>query len=159
MNMENFITVYPSRVFQIRNELLKVLGNEKCDIFFDSVCLFHPKSDNYLVSYRFYPLNPMQTFFKITGWMPCEFLSITVISCIIENNYFHSKSTKKGSNIWIEWQRSARPTAPTQFSISMLFRGGKYRLAFRFTGHAAFWDLMDCQNWVVEPWKKNSFTL
>ena len=38
MNMENFITGYPSREFQIREELLKVLGKEKYNIFFDSVC-------------------------------------------------------------------------------------------------------------------------
>jgi hypothetical protein len=38
MNMENFITGYPSREFQIREELLKVLGKKKYDIFFDSVC-------------------------------------------------------------------------------------------------------------------------
>ena len=37
MNMENFITGYPSREFQIRDELLKVLGKEKYDVFFDSV--------------------------------------------------------------------------------------------------------------------------
>ena len=37
MNMENFITGNPSREFQIREELLKVLGKEKYDIFFDSV--------------------------------------------------------------------------------------------------------------------------
>ena len=37
MNMENFITGYPSREFQIRAELLKVLGKEKYDVFFDSV--------------------------------------------------------------------------------------------------------------------------
>jgi hypothetical protein len=35
--MENFITGYPSREFQIREELLKVLGKEKYDIFFESV--------------------------------------------------------------------------------------------------------------------------
>ena len=37
MNMENFITGYPSREFHIREELLKVLGKEKYDVFFDSV--------------------------------------------------------------------------------------------------------------------------
>jgi hypothetical protein len=37
MNMENFITGYPSREFQIRDELLKVIGKEKYDVFFDSV--------------------------------------------------------------------------------------------------------------------------
>lgn len=42
MNMENFITGYPSREFQIREELLKLLGQEKYDIFFDSVILSAP---------------------------------------------------------------------------------------------------------------------
>ena len=37
MNMENFITGYPSREFQIREELLQVLGKKKYDIFFESV--------------------------------------------------------------------------------------------------------------------------
>ena len=37
--MENFITSYPSREFQIREELLKVLGQEKYDMFFESVHL------------------------------------------------------------------------------------------------------------------------
>lgn len=37
--MENFIIGYPSREFQIREELLKVLGKEKYDLFFDSVSL------------------------------------------------------------------------------------------------------------------------
>lgn len=37
MNMENFITGYPSREFQIREELLRVLGKKKYDIFFESV--------------------------------------------------------------------------------------------------------------------------
>jgi hypothetical protein len=40
LNMENFITGYPSREFQIREELLNVLGKEKYDIFFDSVLSF-----------------------------------------------------------------------------------------------------------------------
>ena len=35
--MENFITGYPGREFQIREALLDVLGKEKYDIFFDSV--------------------------------------------------------------------------------------------------------------------------
>jgi len=37
MNMENFITGYPSREFQIREALLEVLGKEKYDVFFESV--------------------------------------------------------------------------------------------------------------------------
>lgn len=37
MNMENFITGYPSREFQIREALLDVLGKENYDIFFESV--------------------------------------------------------------------------------------------------------------------------
>jgi hypothetical protein len=41
MNMENFITGYPSREFQIREELLKLLGKEKYDVFFESVFLSH----------------------------------------------------------------------------------------------------------------------
>jgi len=37
MNMENFITGYPSREFQIREALLEVLGKQKYDVFFESV--------------------------------------------------------------------------------------------------------------------------
>lgn len=37
MNMENFITGYPSREFQIREALLDILGKEKYDVFFESV--------------------------------------------------------------------------------------------------------------------------
>ena len=35
--MENFITGFPSREFQIREQLQVVLGKEKYDVFFDSV--------------------------------------------------------------------------------------------------------------------------
>jgi hypothetical protein len=35
--MENFITGYPGREFQIREALLDVLGKENYDIFFESV--------------------------------------------------------------------------------------------------------------------------
>ncbi|BEI82494.1 hypothetical protein CcaverHIS002_0303620 [Cutaneotrichosporon cavernicola] len=35
MNMENFITGYPGHEHQVRRELLKVLGKEKYDFFFD----------------------------------------------------------------------------------------------------------------------------
>ena len=40
--MENFINGYPSREFQIREELFQVLGKEKYDIFIDSVYLHLP---------------------------------------------------------------------------------------------------------------------
>lgn len=33
--MENFMNGFPGREHQIRNALLKVLGKEKCDFFFD----------------------------------------------------------------------------------------------------------------------------
>ena len=41
MNMENFITGFPSREFQIREELLNILGREKYNVFFESVGQFH----------------------------------------------------------------------------------------------------------------------
>jgi hypothetical protein len=35
MNMENFITGYPGHERQHREAMLEVLGQEKCDFFFD----------------------------------------------------------------------------------------------------------------------------
>ena len=52
MNMENFITGYPSREFQIRGELLKILGKEKYDAFFDSVTIVLKLADQ--VSHKFF---------------------------------------------------------------------------------------------------------
>jgi hypothetical protein len=37
MNMENFITGYPGHEHQVRAALLKKLGQEKYDFFFDKV--------------------------------------------------------------------------------------------------------------------------
>lgn len=46
MNMENFITGYPGREFQIRQALDETIGEEKAKFFFDkvrsSLCIYTP---------------------------------------------------------------------------------------------------------------------
>lgn len=37
MNMENFITGYPGREYQIRETLAKTIGEEKATFYFDKV--------------------------------------------------------------------------------------------------------------------------
>jgi endoglucanase len=154
MNMENFITGYPSREFQIREELLTVLGQEKYDVFFDSVPPLYPlRLTQFLTNFftdsdakflRNYGMNALRIPFNYSHFLPAQ------------KQLFPFQINEAGfKHLDLVVKICADHGIYTIFDLHAVPGGQNTDWHSDSPGHhAAFWDLLDYQNWVVHLWKE-----
>ena len=151
--MENFITGFPSREFQVREELLHVLGKEKYDAFFNSVSIVRISNNQILLN-----------FFADAD---AKFLKENGLNALrIPFNYNH----------FLEQPKQLYPFKINSEGFKHLDRVVNLCATHRIYAildlhavpggqntdwhsdspghHASFWDLLDYQNWVVDLWRE-----
>jgi hypothetical protein len=127
--MENFISGFPGRECQIRAALLKVLGQEKYDFFFDKYLdyFFTDKDGEFLASlgfnclrlsfnYRHFEDDMNPFVMKEEGFKRLD-KAIDIVSH--RPSFFTSRHS--------DWKKSAPDTASTPFSTSMPLPAARIR--------------------------------